>query len=100
MIPVPLNTQVWLGEGCARHRSEGQPERVTDMRKGFASLAAQAEQTLRADPAICRLVNNELSIRKAFDQFTVDADKPLFRARRPVVQACCIQSNFQRLPLS
>ena len=38
MIPVPMNTQVWLASG------------VTDMRKGFASLAAQAEQTMRANP--------------------------------------------------
>ena len=38
MIPVPLNTQVWLAAG------------VTDMRKGFASAAAQAEQTMRANP--------------------------------------------------
>ena len=33
-----MNTQVWLAAG------------VTDMRKGFASLAAQAEQTTRANP--------------------------------------------------
>ena len=45
MIPVPMNTQVWLGSGRPRHRFKGQPERVTDMRKGFAALAAQAEQT-------------------------------------------------------
>ena len=38
MIPVPLNTQVWLAVG------------VTDMRKGFASLAAQAEQTMQQNP--------------------------------------------------
>ena len=38
MIPVPLNARVWLAAG------------VTDMRKGFASLAAQAEQTMRANP--------------------------------------------------
>lgn len=38
MIPVPMNTQVWLATG------------VTDMRKGFASLAAQAEQTTRGNP--------------------------------------------------
>ena len=31
MIPVPANTRVWLAAG------------VTDMRKGFAALAAQAE---------------------------------------------------------
>ena len=38
MIPVPMNTQVWLAAG------------VTDMRKGFASLAAQAEQTMQQSP--------------------------------------------------
>ena len=38
MIPVPMNAQVWLAAG------------VTDMRKGFASLAAQAEQTTQANP--------------------------------------------------
>jgi transposase len=38
MIPVPMNAQVWLAAG------------VTDMRKGFASLAAQAEQTTKQNP--------------------------------------------------
>ena len=38
MIPVPSNTKVWLAAG------------VTDMRKGFASLAAQAERVLAQDP--------------------------------------------------
>ena len=38
MIPVPLNAQVWLAA------------RVTDMRKGFAGLAAQAEQTTQQNP--------------------------------------------------
>ena len=38
MIPVPMNTQVWLAAG------------VTDMRKGFAALAAQAEQTTQQSP--------------------------------------------------
>ena len=38
MIPVPLNAQVWLAAG------------VTDMRKGFATLAARAEQTTEAKP--------------------------------------------------
>ena len=38
MIPVPMNTQVWLAAG------------VTDMRKGFVSLAAQAEQTMQQNP--------------------------------------------------
>ena len=38
MIPVPMVAQVWLAAG------------VTDMRKGFASLAAQAEQTTQANP--------------------------------------------------
>ena len=35
MIPVPANTRVWLAAG------------VTDMRKGFAALAAQAEAVLK-----------------------------------------------------
>ena len=38
MIPVPANTRVWLSAG------------VTDMRKGFAALAAQAEAVLKQDP--------------------------------------------------
>ena len=38
MIPVPANTRVWLAAG------------VTDMRKGFAALAAQAEAVLEQDP--------------------------------------------------
>ena len=38
MIPVPMNSQVWLAAG------------VTDMRKRFAALAAQARQALRANP--------------------------------------------------
>jgi transposase len=38
MIPVPMNAQVWLSAG------------VTDMRKGFAALAAQAEQTTAQNP--------------------------------------------------
>ena len=38
MIPVPMNAMVWLAVG------------VTDMRKGFAALAAQAEQTTQQNP--------------------------------------------------
>ena len=38
MIPVPSATKVWLAAG------------VTDMRRGFAALAAQTEATLRQDP--------------------------------------------------
>ena len=38
MIPVPSNTRVWLAAG------------VTDMRKGFNGLAAQAERVLFSDP--------------------------------------------------
>jgi len=38
MIPVPASTRIWLAAG------------VTDMRKGFASLAALAESVLRLDP--------------------------------------------------
>lgn len=38
MIPVPANTRVWLAAGA------------TDMRRGFTTLAAQAEQTLKQGP--------------------------------------------------
>ena len=38
MIPVPSHTQVWLAAG------------VTDMRRGFATLAAQAEKSLGQNP--------------------------------------------------
>ena len=38
MIPVPSNTRVWLAAG------------VTDMWRGFNTLAAQAEQFLAEDP--------------------------------------------------
>ena len=38
MIPVPVGTRVWLAAG------------VTDMRRGFNSLAAQAENALGLDP--------------------------------------------------
>ena len=38
MIPVPVNTRVWLAAG------------VTDMRRGFNTLAAQAQGVLKQDP--------------------------------------------------
>jgi transposase len=38
VIPVPASTKIWLAGG------------VTDMRKGFAGLAASAEAILNADP--------------------------------------------------
>jgi len=38
MIPVPSNTRVWPAAG------------VTDMRRGFNTLAAQAEHVLAEDP--------------------------------------------------
>jgi transposase len=38
VIPIPANTKVWLAAG------------VTDMRRGFVTLAAQAEKTLKQDP--------------------------------------------------
>ena len=50
MIPVPMNTQVWLGEPLSAIGPRTMASGVTDMRKGFASLAAQAEQTTRANP--------------------------------------------------
>lgn len=38
MIPVPSNTRIWLVAG------------VTDMRRGFNTLAAQAQTVLKEDP--------------------------------------------------
>ena len=38
MIPVPADTRVWLAVG------------VTDTRRGFATLAAQAEKTMSQNP--------------------------------------------------
>ena len=38
MIPVPSNTRIWLAAG------------VTDMRRGFNTLAAQAGKVLEEDP--------------------------------------------------
>ena len=38
MIPVPMNAQVWLAAG------------VTGIHKGFATLAAQSEQTTKQNP--------------------------------------------------
>lgn len=38
MIPVPSNTRIWLAAG------------VTDMRRGFNTLAAQAQTALKEDP--------------------------------------------------
>jgi transposase len=38
LIPIPSNTRVWLAAG------------VTDMRRGFNTLAAQAEKVLSEDP--------------------------------------------------
>ena len=50
MIPVPMNAQVWLGETISAIGPRTMVERVTDMRKGFAALAAQAEQTTKQNP--------------------------------------------------
>jgi transposase len=38
MIPVPSNTRIWLAAG------------VTDMRRGFNALAAQAQTVLKEGP--------------------------------------------------
>jgi len=38
MIPIPTGVRVWLATG------------YTDMRKGFPSLALQAQEVLRRDP--------------------------------------------------
>ncbi len=53
MIPVPANTRVWLAAG------------VTDMRKGFAALAAQAEGVLKQEgpPRPGLLVADQAAVR-------------------------------------
>ena len=38
MIPVPVNSRVWIAAG------------VTDMRKGFAGLSALTQEVLKQDP--------------------------------------------------
>lgn len=43
MIPVPVGTRIWLAAG------------VTDMRRGFTSLAAQAEKVLGLNPYVGHL---------------------------------------------
>ena len=40
MIPVPRDTRVWLAAG------------VTDMRRGFNTLAAQTDKLLAEDPRV------------------------------------------------
>ena len=50
MIPVPMHAPVWLGEPLTAIGPRTMASGVTDMRKGFAALAAQAEQTMRANP--------------------------------------------------
>ena len=50
MIPVPLNARVWLGEPLSAIGPRTMASGVTDMRKGFAALAAQAEQTTKQSP--------------------------------------------------
>jgi transposase len=40
-------------------------ERVTDMRKGFAALAAQAEQTTRANPFSGHLFVSRVAARRS-----------------------------------
>lgn len=43
MIPVPATTRVWLAAG------------VTEMRKGFTAVPAQAEAMLKQDPFVGHL---------------------------------------------
>ena len=54
MIPVPSNTRIWLAAG------------VTDMRRGFNTLAAQAEKTLEEDPYIGRTISPSGDMRKSW----------------------------------
>ena len=45
-----MNAMVWLGEPLSAIGPRTMASGVTDMRKGFASLAAQAEQTTQQNP--------------------------------------------------
>jgi transposase len=62
VIPTPNGTRVWLAAG------------VTDMRKGFAALAAQAEATLRQNPFTGHLF--------------------VFRGRRGQISTFCIRFSY------
>ena len=46
MTPVPMNTKVLLGEPSSAIGPRTMASGVTDMRKGFASLVAQADEPL------------------------------------------------------
>jgi transposase len=45
VIPVPLSTRVWLAAG------------VTDMRRGFNTLASQASSVLAEDPSPGKVID-------------------------------------------
>jgi transposase len=48
VIPVPLSTRVWLAAG------------VTDMRRGFNTLALQASSVLAEDPSPGKVIDHLL----------------------------------------
>jgi transposase len=52
MNSLPAGTRVWLAAG------------VTDMRKGFDSLAAQAQTVLGQDPELCGRLGDEVVRRR------------------------------------
>jgi enoyl-CoA hydratase/carnithine racemase len=67
LIPVPANPRVWLAAG------------VTDMRKGFTALAAQADAVLKQDPFSGHLF--------VFPGRQGDLVKAIKRAPQPVIAA-------------
>src|SRR5438477_785355 len=52
MIGLPAGTRIWLAAGA------------TDMRKGFDSLAVQAQTVLGKDPELCAEVGDGLTGRR------------------------------------
>ncbi len=66
MIPVPSNTRVWLAAG------------VTDMRRGFNTLAAQTEKLLAEDPYSGHLLRGVRSSRTALAPDHPRAPRPRF----------------------
>ena len=72
MIPVPANTRDWLAAG------------VTDMRKGFAALAAQAEAVLKHQPNVITILADTVMRTKDLDKAAAEA--AMERAREAMRQ--------------
>ncbi|MDT8328462.1 MAG: hypothetical protein RQ750_13945 [Roseovarius sp.] len=70
MIPVPSNTRVWLAAG------------VTDMRRGFNTLAAQTEKLLAEDPTELRAVSELMAAEIKAQAYQIEKLKKELAAHR------------------